>query len=556
MAKPVLVVVADEDTSLQALTRELESRYGAHYQVVSGSSAEVALARLAELKAAGADVPLVLAEQRLPGMSGTELLARVRDIFPTARRGLLISWGDRSTPAPFLEAAALGQLEFYLPKPTRSPDEQFHRVITGSLEEWWREQGVRGELVTVIADDPSARGHEIRDVLARNNVPFGFYASDSPEGRAALRRLGVGRPAGPVLSLYTGVVLVDPANAEVAGALGMDVRPAGQVYDVVIVGAGPAGLAAAVYAASEGLSTALLEGEAFGGQAGTSSRIRNYLGFPDGVSGGELAQRAYEQAWVFGTHLVYGNPATSLAKDQDLLVVGLEDGSQARARAVVIASGVSYRRLGVPELEALAGAGVFYGAGTIEAQAVAGKPAFVVGGGNSAGQAALHLSKYAQQVTILIRSQSLAASMSDYLIREIEAAPNVDVRYRCEVAGGGGNGHLEQLLLRNRDSGQTEGTPAAGLFILIGAQPFTIWLPEAIQRDQWGFILTGPDTGQDWPLQRAPFPAGDHHPRRVRRRRRPARRDKTRGLRRRRGLNRHPPHPRLPGTRAPCPRRS
>ena len=504
MAKPVLVVVDDEDISLQELTRELESRYGAHYQVVSSSSAEVALARLAELKAAGADVPLVLADQQMPGMSGTQLLARVRQFFPTARRGLLIPWGERSTPAPFLEAAALGQLEFYLNRPVWSPDEQFHRVITGSLEEWWREQGRRSELVTVIGDDPSARVHEIRDVLARNNIPFGFYASDSPEGRAALRRLGVDHPAGPVLSLYTGVVLVDPANAEVGEALGLDVRPGGQVYDVVIVGAGPA-LAATVYGASEGLRTALLEREAFGGQAGTSSRIRNYLGFPDGVSGGELAQRAYEQAWVFGTHLVYGNPATSLAQDQDLLVVGLEDGSQARARAVVIASGVSYRRLGIPELEALAGAGVFYGAGTIEAQAVAGKPAFVVGGGNSAGQAALHLSKYAQQVTILVRSQSLAASMSDYLIRQIDAAPNVDVRYRCEVAGGGGSGHLEQLLLRNRDSGKTEGTPAAGLFILIGAQPFTSWLPEAIQRDQWGFILTGPDTGQDWPLQRPPF---------------------------------------------------
>ena len=505
MAKPVLVVVDDEDTTLQALAGELESRYGAHYQVVSSSSAEMALARLAELKAAGADVPLVLADQQMPGMTGTQLLARVRQFFPTARRGLLITWGERSTPAPFLEAAALGQLEFYLNRPVWSPDEQFHRVITGSLEEWWREQGRRSELVTVIADDPSARGHEIRDMLARNNVPFGFYASDSPEGQAVLRRLGVSHPAGPVLSLDTGVVLVDPANAEVAGALGLDVRPAGQVYDVVIVGAGPAGLAAAVYAASEGLSTALLEPEAFGGQAGTSSRIRNYLGFPDGVSGGELAQRAYEQAWVFGTHLVYGNPATSLAKDQDLLVVGLEDGSQARARAVVIATGVSYRRLGVPELEALAGAGVFYGAGTIEAQAVAGKPAFVVGGGNSAGQAALHLSKYARQVTILIRSQSLAASMSDYLIREIDAAPNVDVRYRCEVAGGGGSGHLEHLLLQDRGSGATELVPAAGLFVLIGAQPFTSWLPEAIRRDQWGFILTGPDTGQDWPLQRAPF---------------------------------------------------
>jgi len=507
MAKPVLVVVDDEDACLQALTLELESRYGAHYRVVSGSSAEVALARLAELKAAGADVPLVLTDQRMPGMDGTQLLARVRQFFPTARRGLLVTWRDMAAPAPFLEAAALGWLEFYLMKPTWSPDEQFHRVITGSLEEWWREQGGRsgGVMVTLIGDEPSARVHELRDVLARGNVAFRFYPSDSPEGQAALRRLGVSEPAGPVLSLSTGAVLVDPTNAEIAEALGLEVRPAGQVYDVVIVGAGPAGLAAAVYAASEGLRTALLEREAFGGQAGTSSRIRNYLGFPDGVSGAELAQRAYQQAWAFGTGFVYGNPATSLGQDRDLLVVGLEDGSQARARAVVIASGVSYRRLGVPELEALAGAGVFYGAGTIEAQAVAGKPAFVVGGGNSAGQAALHLAKYAQQVTILIRSKSLAASMSDYLIRQIQAAPNVDVRYRCEVAGGGGSGHLDQLLLRDRDSGQTELVPAAGLFVLIGAQPFTDWLPEAIKRDQWGFILTGPDTGQDWPLQRPAF---------------------------------------------------
>jgi len=246
MAKPVLVVVDDDDTSLQALTRELESRYGAHYQVVSSSSAEMALTRLAELKAAGTDVPLVLADQQMPGMGGTQLLAQVRQFFPTARRGLLISWADRSAPAPFLEAAALGWLEFYLDKPSRSPDEQFHRAITGFLEEWWREQGRRSEGVMVIADDRSARGHEIRDVLARNSVPFGFYPSDSPEGQAALRRLGVSEPAGPVLSLDTGVVLVNPANAEVAEALGLDVRPARQVYDVVIVGAGPAGQGAAV----------------------------------------------------------------------------------------------------------------------------------------------------------------------------------------------------------------------------------------------------------------------------------------------------------------------
>jgi thioredoxin reductase (NADPH) len=271
MAKPVLVVVDDEDASLQALRFELESRYGVHYQVVSGGSPETVLAQLAELRAAGVAVALVLADQWMPVMSGTQLLARVKGIFPAARRGLLISWGDRSATAPILEAAALGWMDFYLPKPAWSPDEQFHRAVTGALEEWWREQGGRFEAVTVMGEDPSARSHEIRYLLTRNNVPFGFYRRDSPEGRAALQRLGMGEASGPVVSLYTGVVLVNPTNAEVAEALGSDVRPAGQVYDVVIVGAGPAGLAAAVYAASEGLRTALLEREAFGGQAGTSS---------------------------------------------------------------------------------------------------------------------------------------------------------------------------------------------------------------------------------------------------------------------------------------------
>jgi thioredoxin reductase (NADPH) len=505
MAKPVLVVVDDEDDSRQELTRELESRYGAHYRVVSSASPEAALARLAGLRAEGAAVALVLADQWMPGMRGTELLTRVKDIFPTARRGLLTTWAERSAVTQIVEATALGQMEFYLIKPEWSPDEHFHRVITESLEEWWRERGGRFEAVTVIADDPSARAHEIRDVLARNSVPFGFYPRDSQEGRAALQRLQVSDPAGPVVSLYNGIVLVDPTNAEVGEALGTPGRPGGRTYDVVIAGAGPAGLAAAVYAASEGLRTVLLEREAFGGQAGTSSRIRNYLGFPHGVSGAELAQRAYQQAWLFGAHLVYGNPVVSLARDRDLLVAGLRDESEVRARAVVIASGMSYRRLGVPALESLVGAGVFYGAGTIEAQAVAGEPVYVVGGGNSAGQAALHLSKHARQVTILVRSPSLAMSMSEYLIREIGNAPNVSVRYCCEVADGGGRGHLEQLVLRDTDSGETEPVPAGGLFVLIGAEPFTGWLPDAVGRDEWGFILTGPDTGRRWPLARAPL---------------------------------------------------
>jgi thioredoxin reductase (NADPH) len=506
MAKPVLVLVDDEDAGRHALARELESRYGAHYWIVSSPSPESALARLTGFRDEGVAVPLVLADHWMPGMTGTEFLARVKDIVPTARRGLLISWGDPSTSGPILEASALGQMEFYVPKPVWSPDEQFHRAITESLDEWWREQGGRFEAVTVIGEEPSVRTHEIRDILARNSVPFGFYRSDSAEGRQALARLGLDQPAGPVVALFNRIVLVDPGNAEVAEALGVDVRPARSAYDLIIVGAGPAGLAAAVYAASEGLATVLLELEAFGGQAGTSSRIRNYLGFPRGISGADLAWRAYEQAWTFGTHFIYGNPATSLATGEDLHVVGLKDGSQVRSRAVIIATGVSYRRLGIAELESLAGAGVFYGASTIEAQAVAGKPVFVVGGGNSAGQAALHLAKYAEQVTLLVRSQSLAASMSDYLTREIENTANVHVRYRSEVAGGGGDGRLEHLLIRDRDSGRTESVPTAGLFILIGAEPFTDWLRGEVARDRWGFILTGPDAAPHWPLARALFP--------------------------------------------------
>jgi len=505
MARPVVVVVDAEDASRQALARELELRYGAHYRIMSSASPEEALAGLEQLRGEGADVPLVLADQWMPGRSGAQFLARVRELYPTARRVLLISWSDQSAPAAVVEAAALGQIDFYLPKPVWSPDEQFHRAITESLAEWWRQQGGHFAAVTVIGKEQSARVHELRDLLARNNVPFGFHRADSKDGSAALQRLGLEQSSGPVVTLYTGVVLTDPANAEVAEALGMNIRPAETTYDVVIVGAGPAGLAAAVYGASEGLRTALLEREAFGGQAGTTSLIRNYLGFPRGVSGAELAGRAYEQAWMFGTQFVYGNPATSLAIDGDLRIVGLQDGSAVTSRAVVIATGVSYRRLAVPELEPLAGAGVFYGAATTESQALAGKQAFVVGGGNSAGQAALHLSKYAQHVTILVRSKSLAASMSQYLIREIETAPNIEVRYRTEVTGGGGDGRLEQLSLRHRDTGDTRTEPADGLFVLIGAQPLTEWLPEAVGRDQWGYILTGPDLAERWTLQREPY---------------------------------------------------
>jgi thioredoxin reductase (NADPH) len=503
--KPVLLVVDDEKASLSSLEQELRSRYGLHYRIISSASAEEAAAHLEELRLQGTSVPLVLADQWMPGWTGIEFLSRVRELHPTARRGLLISWGDRSATAPILEAAALGQIEFYVPKPAWSPDEQFHETVTEALEEWWRLQGGRFEAVTVVGDYPSPQTHEIRDLLTRNSVPFGFHTSDSEEGRLVLQRLGLQGTEGTVVALYNGVVLVDPDRVDVAAALGVNVRPAGRTYDVIIIGAGPAGLAAAVYGASEGLTAVVLEREAFGGQAGTTSLIRNYLGFPRGISGGKLAWRAYEQAWIFGTDFIYGNPATALTEDGTVKVLRVQDGGELRGRAVVIATGTSYRRLDVPSLESLVGAGVFYGPATVEAQAVVGKHAYVVGGGNSAGQAALHLAKYAERVTMLVRSGSLATSMSEYLVREIHNARNVEVRHGVEVVGGGGKRLLQHLELRQRGSGKVERVPAAALFVLIGAEPFTDWLPESVSRDAWGFVLTGPDVAERWSRERPPL---------------------------------------------------
>lgn len=505
MARPAVIVVAEDEATLRLLAQEMGSRYGTDYEVISCNSVSAGLARLNDLRSTGAQVALVLADQWMSSGTGIEFLAEVRRLHPTARRGVVITWGDRSSTELVLESVALSQTDFYVPKPAWSPDERFHRLITEALDDYWRPLGGRFEAVTIVADESSARSHEIRDLLTRNSVPFGSLAVNSAEAAALLSTHGIANPTGPVAVLFNGKVLVDPTNAEFAAALDVDIRPTRDIYDVAIVGAGPAGLAAAVYAASEGLETAVLEREAFGGQAGTSSLIRNYLGFPRGVSGVELASRAYEQAWTFGTHFIYGNPAMSVRPDRALRVVGLADGSDLRSRTLIIATGVSYRRLEIPALEALVGAGVYYGAATIEGRVMTGKHAFVVGGGNSAGQAALHLSRYASHVSMLVRGSSLAASMSDYLIRQLETAPNLDVRYGSEVAGGGGDARLERLELRDRATGKVESVAAGGLFILIGAEPYTQWLPDTIRRDAWGFLVTGPDLGAEWKESRAPY---------------------------------------------------
>ena len=351
---------------------------------------------------------------------------------------------------------------------------------------------------------------------------------------------------------FEGLVLANPSIVEVAEALSAPTRPAAAAYDVVVLGAGPAGLAAAVYGTSEGLATAVLEHEALGGQAGTSSMIRNYLGFPRGVSGTELAQRASEQAWILGADFIYGPSAIGLGTAGSDRVVTLADGAAATSRAVVLATGVTWRRLGVPSLEALVGVGVFYGPAASEAQAMKGQEVYVVGGANSAGQAAVHLAKYAAQVTMLVRSSTLAEAMSDYLIREIEATPNIGVRYRTEAVEGHGDGRLTALTLRDRSTGATETVPATALFILIGAEPHTDWLPDSIRRDRWGFVLTGADLLGGW---QAPgwLAAGaatdavrDQPARGVRGRGCPPRVDQAGRLGGRGGLGRHPADPRVP----------
>ncbi len=496
----MLLAVEGDAAELERLDRELARRYAGDYRIICERSPGRALQTLEEAKRECDDVALVLAAQWMDELTGAELLAEVRQTHPTAKRALLIDWGgwgDRDTADAILGAMALGHIDYYVIKPRRSPDELFHRTISEFLHEWTRAHTEGPSEIIVVAEQWSPRAHELRSLLARNGIPHAFHLSDSEEGRRQLRRAGHEGASAPVVIPRGGAVLVDPSNAELASAYGVSTALGERrEFDVVVVGAGPAGLAAAVYAASEGLSTLAIERESIGGQAGSSSLIRNYLGFARGVSGAELAQRAYQQAWVFGASFLLMSQAVALRAEGKHRLVTIGDGTEAVARGVILTGGVSYRKLGIPALDDLSGSGVFYGASVSEAQALSGQQAYVVGGGNSAGQAVMHLCRYAQQVTLLVRSNTLADSMSHYLRNQIHETQNVDVRLCTEVVGGGGRGRLERLTLRDNVTGDTEEVNAAALFVLIGAVPHVDWLPPEIEKDRWGFVLTGPDVSR------------------------------------------------------------
>ena len=505
--KPRVLVVEDESEVRARIRGELERRYGTDYRVRCVGSATDALARLEGWREAGDRVALVLADQWMPDMEGKDFLACARALYPDAKRALLVNfgaWGHRDTADAMLGAMARGDIDYYVLKPWRRADEYFHRTITEFLQEWERASSASPQEVAVVCEWRSPRAHQLRQLLARNGVPHVAHDSDSPEGRRILADVDLEGTREPVVVLVDGAVLVDPTNAELADAYGVSTRLEDRSdFDVMVVGAGPAGLAAAVYASSEGLDTLVVERESIGGQAGSSSKIRNYLGFARGVSGAELAQRAYQQAWVFGARFVHFQSVTALRPEDGRYALELSNGSQATATAVVLATGIAYRRLGIPELEALVGTSVFYGASVSEARAHTGQEVYVVGGGNSAGQAAVHLARYAGRVTILVRRASLGETMSSYLINEIDASENIEVRPHTEITGGAGKGALKSVDLRDCRTGREETVPAAALFLMIGAQPHTEWLPESICRDERGYLLTGSDLPEgDWPLER------------------------------------------------------
>ena len=509
----MLLVVGADPQDVRTTAATLARRFTPDYRVLTAGSAASGLAELERLARGRDEVALVAADQHLPDDDGVAFLERAAGLHRGIARVLLFEMDHHHTQIPFTElpalqrATALGQIDFWMVKGWVNPEEWLYPQVQEALSAWSRTHRPSHVIYRVVGEQWDPRCHDLRDGLTVNGVPFVFHPRDSDIGRQLIRDHEVDVSRLPAVIRHDGAVLQDPSLPELAGSHGIQVRPSDSEYDLVVLGAGPAGLAAAVYGASEGLRTLLLEARAIGGQAGTSSMIRNYLGFPRGISGGELAHRAWQQATLLGAEFVFTHQVTALTTDGDRHALELDDGGPIAARAVILATGVTYRRLGLPDLDRLVGAGVFYGAAGVVAPAIAGEDVYVVGGANSAGQAALHVARYAARVTILVRGPSLAAGMSHYLIRQIAATPNVVVRLRTQVVGGRGAARLEGLVLADLQEHRQEQVSAAAVFIMIGAEPRTDWLAPALRLDEHGFVLTGRDVpATDWPLTREPHP--------------------------------------------------
>ncbi len=507
-ARTAIITVDDDPGVSRAVARDLRRRYGEQHRIVRAESGDSALDALRQMKLRGDQVAVILADYRMPQMNGIEFLERAMDIYPGAKRVLLTAYADTDAA---INAINVVDLDHYLLKPWDPPEEKLYPVVDGLLEAWEATDHRRVPETKVVGHRWSARSSEVREFLARNQVPYRWYASDEPEGERLLEAAQADGRRLPVVITPDGEALIEPADAELASRVGLATTPSKDFYDLIVIGGGPAGLGAAVYGASEGLRTVLVERTATGGQAGQSSRIENYLGFPDGVSGAQLTDRARRQAAKFGAEVLTTRDVIGLEVNGSARSVRFADGSGIDAHTVILATGVSYRRLAAPGLDEMTGRGVYYGSALTEAAACSGQDVYIVGGANSAGQAAVYLSRSAKSVTILVRGSGLEQSMSYYLIQQIRDIPAISVRTCTEVIGAEGTDHLERLTLRDTSTGATESVSAQWLFLFIGAAPLTDWLGDVVERDPRGFVVSGPDLSVEgqpprgWSLDRAPY---------------------------------------------------